>query len=493
MDDSEMSATDHSVSPESVILAVGGGGSSSVQICPAITLGSPHAIPIAAKYIYSRLADNAAEIDEGMPNIILSLVSNGNQLSDNYLSRIQSALGELVYGGGLWFVSSGEYHDPLARAISCTFRTVLPQIDRNVEVLHLMVNTIAVTAREESRLMADATSNTILILSRNIHAEQEAIFRANTVIRLVHPPPALLIGVPPENVTCGAATSAMAAPILLSPSNEKRPLPAVIFAGASVVSLEELLVYIQNGFPVIILQDSCELCVILHSAYLLYRSPQFEHSKFVVWLEEQLSAISINDVNASTKLIVKIFATAFGDAQLIEFIDSDELSSLPSRIVELCLQCHNSTTESRNLLQFAVRINEPSILNEINLDELLDDDLLTVILCETVAVPNRVGFLGSILERKSQLPITSEMLLKMARAASDQHFFTTVVLCQCMGYSSFPQELDEKFLRDLNRLLKRLSFGINDLIPSSTLNGNFMHHPSFPQDSIQILAVSNEP
>lgn len=44
------------------------------------------------------------------------------------------------------------------------------------------------------------------------------------------------------------------APILLSPSNDKRPLPVVLFAGSSTESLEELLLYVEHGVPVIILQ-----------------------------------------------------------------------------------------------------------------------------------------------------------------------------------------------------------------------------------------------
>ncbi|PIO57048.1 hypothetical protein TELCIR_21550 [Teladorsagia circumcincta] len=135
---------------------------------------------------------------------------------------------------------------------------------------------------------------------------------------------ALLIGVPSENIS-GSALSGAAPPILLSPSNDKRPLPAVIFAGASLMALGELLVHVENGIPIIVLQDSCELCVVLHSAYLLYRSAQFEHSKFVTWLEEQLDAIAIGDVATATITVVKIFATAFGDTQLIEFLDSDEV------------------------------------------------------------------------------------------------------------------------------------------------------------------------
>lgn len=65
--------------------------------------------------------------------------------------------------------------------------------------------------------------------------------------------------------------------------------------------------------------------MVLHNAFLLYRSSQFEHGKFVAWLEEQLDTVSIGNVSQATNTVVRIFATAFGDTQLIEFLDSDEV------------------------------------------------------------------------------------------------------------------------------------------------------------------------
>ncbi|KHJ80939.1 hypothetical protein OESDEN_19380 [Oesophagostomum dentatum] len=95
------------------------------------------------------------------------------------------------------------------------------------------------------------------------------------------------------------------------------------------------------------------------------------------------------------------------------------MPSLASRIIELCLQCHTGSTEAHQLLQLSAHINEPAILNEVDLDDLLDDELMTAVLCEAIAVENRVAFLAAILERRPQISISSEMLLKMARN-SDQ-------------------------------------------------------------------------
>lgn len=51
------------------------------------------------------------------------------------------------------------------------------------------------------------------------------------------------------------------------------------------------------------------------------------------------------------------------------------MPSLAARIIELCFQCHSGSTEARELLQLSAHINEPSILNEVDLDDLLDDEV----------------------------------------------------------------------------------------------------------------------
>lgn len=54
---------------------------SGVQLCPAIFVPTAQHIPQAVKHIYSRLAADATELDQGVPELQLSLVGTGNSLS----------------------------------------------------------------------------------------------------------------------------------------------------------------------------------------------------------------------------------------------------------------------------------------------------------------------------------------------------------------------------------------------------------------------------
>ncbi|KIH44847.1 hypothetical protein ANCDUO_25120, partial [Ancylostoma duodenale] len=89
------------------------------------------------------------------------------------------------------------------------------------------------------------------------------------------------------------------------------------------------------------------------------------------------------------------------------------------------------------------------------------------------------------MENSGALSLSSDLSVYMS---CQKHFFTTVVLCQCMGYSSFPDELDDKFVNDLNKLLRRLSFGLEELIPPTALSCDFMQNRD-PADAIRVLAI----
>uniref|UniRef100_A0A1I7X847 Spatacsin_C domain-containing protein n=1 Tax=Heterorhabditis bacteriophora TaxID=37862 RepID=A0A1I7X847_HETBA len=265
--------------------------------------------------------------------------------------------------------------------------------------------------------------------------------------------------------------------------------------GASLASLAELVVYAESGFPIIILKDSCELCAVLHNAFILYRSPQFEHAKFVQWLQEQLSAISIEDILSARNFIVKILAIGFGDIQLVEFVDIDEMSSLPCRIVELFLQCYGA--EARQVVQIAAQINEPSILGGINIEEVIDDDLLTTILCATVSREARVSFLATVLERKPHLSVSSDMLLKMSQNTDKAIFRFRLVhtdvkvyyfsIFSTLSFCASAWDIPLFLKISMNNLFTRLSFGIQDLFSTSVFNDDILYKNHAA--SIKILAV----
>lgn len=55
--------------------------SGQIQLCPALFVPTAQNIPQAVKHIYSRLASAAKELDQGVPELLLSLAGNENSLN----------------------------------------------------------------------------------------------------------------------------------------------------------------------------------------------------------------------------------------------------------------------------------------------------------------------------------------------------------------------------------------------------------------------------
>lgn len=83
MEDEQPQQHKTSIYTDTVGISVDGvqSGSSGIQLCPALLVPSPQLIPQAARHIYSRLAAAASHIDEGIPDLLISLVSTGNNFS----------------------------------------------------------------------------------------------------------------------------------------------------------------------------------------------------------------------------------------------------------------------------------------------------------------------------------------------------------------------------------------------------------------------------
>ncbi|ULU02176.1 hypothetical protein L3Y34_002029 [Caenorhabditis briggsae] len=483
---------DMSLLPDTVPVVVSGDGSAAgIQLCPALILGSPQALPGATKHIYSRLAAAASEVDQGVPDIIISLISHGNSLSTKYMSQVENGLKSFLIGCGTWIISSGEVNDPLSRVASGALKNVLPQLEHQAEVLHILVNSDEVMASGSatSKSVVDTSLNTLLLICRkeandSLEATAESIakLRAAAAVKLAHPPPALLIGVPSEPMS--PSTYGNSAAILLSPSNDKRPFPVAVFAGASKESLTELLFFVEHGIPVVILQDSCELCAILHSSHLLLETSSFDNDKFVSWLRSQLYPLGLADCYT---LITKLLTSSnSGDVQLIEFIDSSQLPELSSVVVDRCLECYATTGEERQVLLLAAKLNSPSVLSSMDVAAQLDEELLTMILCECITKDDQLNFLSSVLQLNPPIRVTSNMLIRMMHHA-DEHFFTTIVLCQSMGYSYIPSEIDPRFANDIQKLVKKLSFGVDNLFDPNVFCNDSSHRDK--HESIRILAI----
>lgn len=200
MDESEpANVPDMSLLPDTVPVVVSADGSAAgIQLCPSLILGSPQALPGATKHIYSRLAAAASEVDQGVPDLIISLISDGNSLSTKYMSYVENGLKSFLVGCGTWMISSGEVNDPLSRVASGALKNVLPQLEHQAEVLHILVNSDDVIASDSasSKNIVDTSLNTLMLICRNEGTETpEAVaasiakLRAAAAVKLAHPPP----------------------------------------------------------------------------------------------------------------------------------------------------------------------------------------------------------------------------------------------------------------------------------------------------------------
>ncbi|GMS89222.1 hypothetical protein PENTCL1PPCAC_11397, partial [Pristionchus entomophagus] len=437
-----------------------------IQLSPCIVLSSPIAIPQAVKYIYSQLAANANELDEGVAHLQISLISHGNNLSQGYRDALSSSLLSIVSECSTWLLSSGEITDPFSSISTTLIQKALPYMREGNEMLHLPIGAIPT----EDQMRVDASFNTLFVLARTLvdSSESSARFRAHFASRLSKPPPALLIGMP------GEFSSSQAPAILLSPSaNEKSPLALSIFAGSSSVSLEELVNLLECGIPSLILEDSCELCSILHSGWLLTRSSHFFPSSFSSWIESSLENLN-SDYDSSLpsliSLVNRFFSASLSDQPLVEFISKRDLSQLPSHLLHICSQ-NGSPSQEQRIMITAAKLNCPSILSSLSPD-LGDYQLVESLLCESTSRDSRIDFLSSLLSHSIHLPITSNLLLRMLNS-TDKHFFCTVVL-PLLGYSSPPTVITEDFTMVIDQLIMEIT-GHRGLFPSLTDSHSFSH------------------
>ncbi|VDK46643.1 unnamed protein product [Anisakis simplex] len=516
--ENEYSRRMNSVTPETVSILVENEWSNSseigsdqrfasaptIQTCPAVLLASQLAIPNAVKYVYSRIAAYASQIDEGMPQLILSLIATGNSFHRQCEQKVKKALSRLIDGCNMWIVTSGEASDPLARITSKILQIELPARESNVETLVFAINDTSVVASDlnNCKRMVDVRYNTLCMLWMNSEPSEHdvALFRAITAIRLATPPPSLLIGVPDGSVSACASTQTV---LLPPPAVEQHPIPIAFFCGGDLCSLLELRTYLQSGVPVLVLQDSSELCAILNSSWLLYRSSSFEHDKWIEWLDAELRSVAQSNENINDEIvfnakqnIIASLAAASGDITLLSFISTDQLEDICERLLKLCMQSSLDATGIRRVLQLSVRLGEPAIVSSLSLSQVYTRQDAAQLYEEALLSEKRIPVLSALLDQNVPFIATLDLLKKMLNSCKDQ--------CSLSGgindllpaqYFEMPQP-DEKKSFDiiavwamlLNRaeLVKCLCAYSNHTVPLSITLARVSHSLSH-QVIIQIL------
>uniref|UniRef100_A0A915PWX3 DUF4220 domain-containing protein n=1 Tax=Setaria digitata TaxID=48799 RepID=A0A915PWX3_9BILA len=470
------------------------------QVYPALLIKSQKAIPKVVKHIYNQLAAYSYHIDEGIPDIIISLISGENIIGLQKQKQIEKALSQIVLNCNSWLITSGEARDPLARAATNIVLVKESSNSTGVETLLLEVNDNGCVVNEEPAyrtLMVDSQCKAMLLLwGQQLPSKKLALFRTLITLKLSTPPPgkililrALLIGVPQSSSTCRAPSQT----VLLPPGeHEKLPVSVALFCGSELSSLAELRAHLQCAIPVAVLQDSSELCAILNSSWLLYRSSAFHFESWLEWLDSELRSLAPNSLLHGNELIeeakeniIASLAAGCGEVPLLAFIIIEQVDTLPEYLLKLCMQSAIDTNDIRRLLKLAVKINVPSILLSTDLTTLHNNMNITDLFEEALLSDNRLMVLATILQQSVPLKVSLQLLTKLMLYASDQAFFNNIIVCHCLGKNSSVTEIDAAFIEQLEHLLIYLSGGIKDLLPISY----FHQYNSVPNHSLQILAI----
>uniref|UniRef100_A0A914HUU2 TRPM-like domain-containing protein n=1 Tax=Globodera rostochiensis TaxID=31243 RepID=A0A914HUU2_GLORO len=494
-----------------------------VQLCPAVFVPSANAIPRAVKHIYSRLAAAASELDQGVPEVLLSLVGTGNSFSFENTDRLVRGMGQLINRCTLWAVTSGEHNDPLANAMAIALRSTLTQSDSPEETLLIVVNSVdvrhavpnaallATPIERPSPSMTDARLNTFYVVwcRQEPPEHQMLLFRTATAIKLANPPPALLIGVPEDRVSSAGISAAPQAslsappisPILLpsAPSADRQPLPVVLFCGASLVSLVELVAYVQCGVPVLVVQDISELCVVLKGAFSLFQSAGFEHCAFEAWLDRELRMVALATMGkyseseieeARRRVLQLLLMVSTTEHSLLAFMTAHQMDQLGNQVLDLLVRSVADAAEMGRALQLAVKVGAARTVNGLRLEGMLGGEQVSVLLRSALSSDERIDVLASLLDQNVPLLVNSQLLLGWLEDTGDQYFFNAIILGHYFGIDCELKRIDEHFATRINRLMCHLCGGLSVTLFSSELFGPSAQLPVHDQErSVRALIV----
>lgn len=99
-----------------------------VQMCPALFVPDNPSITTAVKHIYSKLSASAVELDQGIPDLVFSLVSTNTNVDSNFKSKAFKGISRIVSQCGLWLVISGEQNDALSAISTSVIKSTLPVV-----------------------------------------------------------------------------------------------------------------------------------------------------------------------------------------------------------------------------------------------------------------------------------------------------------------------------------------------------------------------------
>uniref|UniRef100_A0A0K0FIC7 Uncharacterized protein n=1 Tax=Strongyloides venezuelensis TaxID=75913 RepID=A0A0K0FIC7_STRVS len=451
-----------------------GGNNTLIQLCPALILKSDDQLPSAVKHIYSKLAQSAKEIDDGIPNIIFSMISTGNHLSNEFLNKLKSGFSQVINKCPLWFVLSGEQNDPLSLVTSKSIQEKLRNADKIQEILTIIVQSTSIIhgrslsfsnyindSSSNNKHMIDSKFNTLYLLLTT-KKQEISHFRALAGVKLSKPPPAILISIPDIPGHGG---------VLLHQQqkgcNEVTPTEVVIFAGASLSSLEELEIYAEYGICCLVIQDSSELCAIIHTAWLMYHSSTFNCEKFEKWIINELHSLLSNksyndlDIKKAKDVIFKLLAFSSGENSILSFITLNSLSTqFSTKILESLLQSAVNFEDIQKVVLLAIKLDSISTLESLHIDPSYLRDYNEQVFYEILTNPSKTTVLSCLMDQ-GIFPIgTPSLLFKLLDINSNNQeslFFQQIIIKKLFRSRLKPHTFTNNFASSINMLFQALS------------------------------------
>ncbi|KAI1708137.1 protein ced-11 [Ditylenchus destructor] len=452
--------------------------------CKAIFVKNNTQIADVVRQIYGNVSTNYPS-RKGSPNILLTMVANGNSLSFETSERLTKGICRLIKRCCLWTVTSGERSNSLATILASAVQSTLPQSESLEEAFIIAINLskIARKQRENGLLqderipsMIDAHENTLFVLhEKPSHNEKELFqFRSLFSVALANPPAGKFHVISfaqnwPFNI--GMAEFALPISFEMPTFIDRNPLPAVLFCGSVLSSLSELRDYVEYGVPTLIIEDASTLCATLKGCFTLYESVAFEHDRFMDWLDHELRSLARHDgdIDEAKKNICRILSLSIGEQPLIAFISKSDLENLPEKLLDLFAKSARDPGVLRRVLHLAVKLDISNIIRTIDIKSIFERQQISHIMERALTGDGKINALSALLDQNVAPHVSPSMLMRWHRRTTDKYFFNAIVLGHCLGREPIYEMIDENLVCQLNELLHRLSGGIGELLPPDFL------------------------
>lgn len=130
-------------------------------------------------------------------------------------------------------------------------------------------------------------------------------------------------------------------------------------------------------------QDVSELGALLQASFALYQSSNFDHQRFVKWIDDELFRIassskshySASELCRARKAICYILLCTQTNPHLLSFINAEDFENLPEHLLDLLVGNAADSSDLVRVIRLAVKLNSPSVLKMVKLEPSITDEV----------------------------------------------------------------------------------------------------------------------